>query len=80
MTTQLGSWVFNNNDSLSTHERPSEVGCEFLLEITAMEKKRASISGDAFLGKQRRAYLGQPNPKSILPRCYSPATVQFFSK
>jgi len=39
MTTQLGSWVFNNNDSLSTHERPSEVGSEFLLEITAMEKK-----------------------------------------
>jgi len=59
MTTQLGSWVFNNNDSLSTHERPSEVGSEFLLEITAMNEKRASISADAFLGKQRRAYLGQ---------------------
>ena len=60
MTTQLGSWVFNNNDSLSPHERPSEVGSEFLLEITAMNEKRASISADAFLGKQRRAYLAQP--------------------
>ena len=59
MTTQLGSWVFNNNDSLS-HDRPSEVGSEFLLEITAMNEKRASISADAFLGKQGRAYLGQP--------------------
>ena len=59
MTTQLGSWLFNNNDSLSTHERPSEVGSEFLLEITAMNEKRASISADG-LGKQRRAYLGQP--------------------
>ncbi len=42
------------------HERPSEVGSEFLLEITAMNEKRASIGADAFLGKQRRAYLGQP--------------------
>jgi len=46
MTTQLGSWVFNKNDSLSTHERPSKVGSEFLLEITAMNEKRASISAD----------------------------------
>ena len=38
MTTQLGSWVFNKNDSLSTHERPSEVGCEFLLEIPLWKK------------------------------------------